>query len=709
MKKLFDRVFDGADEMFALAQKALDETIAELGENAPVSMPNTAYHLANHLTYFKRQIMSLKDLRAAFEEDKTWNIHEPDLGSVFKTGYATFAAAEVIEACKYAKSDDPYNGEYHGHLSDAEVRELGVPLVTNDIPGFVVIHGKAPTDEEALELIKGYQARGIFVFLLGEVIAQARRLNMNMGFPVRVVAVGPDVWQVAHIISFVNRAAMIFGAVQPGERWDFDDYTFWRIHAFVNAFDPVSDLVVSCGAGAIAMGFPVITDDPKDMWPVPKSIIIQPDTKDFIETSLEARDIKLKITKVDIPVSYSSAFEGEIVRRDATRIDFDGSRFDSLEWVRMREIHEIEDHAIEIIGPDVEDFEEGERVGLGIVAEVAGKNMLTDFEPVIERNFHNFINCAEGIMHTGQRDLIRIRISKDAFNAGFRLRHIGEIVYAKIKSEYEALIDKCQVKIYTKSEDLKELRTEINKVFDTRDARLASMTDETVDVFYNCILCQSFSPAHVCIVTPERLGLCGAVSWLDAKAMNQLDPNGACQVVTKERVVDEHVGIWEDVNENVAAQSHGNLQQVTLYSIMVDPMTSCGCFECICGIETYSNGVVIVNREHTGITPLGMSFSEMASMTGGGVQTPGFMGHGKHFIASKKFMRAEGGPARIVWMPKALKELVAPKLNATAKELYGIDNYVDMIGDETITDDPEVLMNHLSEKGHPVLSMEPLF
>jgi len=709
MKKLFDRVFDGADEMFALAQKALDETIAELGENAPVSMPNTAYHLANHLTYFKRQIMSLKDLRAAFEEDKTWNIHEPDLGSVFKTGYATFAAAEVIEACKYAKSDDPYNGEYHGHLSDAEVRELGVPLVTNDIPGFVVIHGKAPTDEEALELIKGYQARGIFVFLLGEVIAQARRLNMNMGFPVRVVAVGPDVWQVAHIISFVNRAAMIFGAVQPGERWDFDDYTFWRIHAFVNVFDPVSDLVVSCGAGAIAMGFPVITDDPKDMWPVPKSIIIQPDTKDFIETSLEARDIKLKITKVDIPVSYSSAFEGEIVRRDATRIDFDGSRFDSLEWVRMREIHEIEDHAIEIIGPDVEDFEEGERVGLGIVAEVAGKNMLTDFEPVIERNFHNFINCAEGIMHTGQRDLIRIRISKDAFNAGFRLKHIGEIIYAKIKSEYEALIDKCQVKIYTKSEDLKELRTEINKVFDTRDARLASMTDETVDVFYNCILCQSFSPAHVCIVTPERLGLCGAVSWLDAKAMNQLDPNGACQVVTKERVVDEHVGIWEDVNENVAAQSHGNLQQVTLYSIMVDPMTSCGCFECICGIETYSNGVVIVNREHTGITPLGMSFSEMASMTGGGVQTPGFMGHGKHFIASKKFMRAEGGPARIVWMPKALKELVAPKLNATAKELYGIENYVDMIGDETITDDPEVLMNHLSEKGHPVLSMEPLF
>jgi acetyl-CoA synthase len=229
-----------------------------------------------------------------------------------------------------------------------------------------------------------------------------------------------------------------------------------------------------------------------------------------------------------------------------------------------------------------------------------------------------------------------------------------------------------------------------------------------VPVFYNCILCQSFSPAHVCVVTPERLGLCGAVSWLDAKATNELDPSGPCQVVTKERVLDENVGIWEDVNESVQAASHGSLQQVTLYSIMQDPMTSCGCFECICGIEPMSNGVVIVNREHTGMTPLGMTFSEMASMTGGGVQTPGFMGHGKHFIASKKFLKADGGDRRIVWMPKALKDLVGPRLNKTAQELYGIENFTDMIADETVTEDVEGLATYLAEKSHPVMELEPL-
>ena len=103
-----------------------------------------------------------------------------------------------------------------------------------------------------------------------------------------------------------------------------------------------------------------------------------------------------------------------------------------------------------------------------------------------------------------------------------------------------------------------------------------------------------------------------------------------------------------------------------------------------------------------------MTFPELASMTGGGVQTPGFMGHGKHFSGSKKFMKAEGGIERIVWMPKELKEFVADRVNATAKELYGIDNFTDMIGDETIATDPETLVAFLTEKNHPALSMEPM-
>ena len=108
------------------------------------------------------------------------------------------------------------------------------------------------------------------------------------------------------------------------------------------------------------------------------------------------------------------------------------------------------------------------------------------------------------------------------------------------------------------------------------------------------------------------------------------------------------------------------------------------------------------------MTPSGMSFGELASCTGGGVQTSGYMGHGRHFIGSKKFISAEGGIRRIVWMPKELKDDVAGRLNQTARELYGIDDFSSMIADETICTDCDALLEFLQEKHHPVLELEPL-
>ena len=706
---LFDRVFRGSDEMYAKAEADVNAVVAELGADAPMKMPDTAYYLACLYSYLGIKVTTLGELQAALPAVRGMMTRNYKTKDIFTSGVGTAIAAEMIEACKYARSENPYEGTvYHGHFSDAEVRTLGVPLVTRDIPGFTVMIGPAPSVEEAVEIVKGYQTRGIFVFLIGGIIDQLVEAGFNMSFDVRVVPMGPDIWAVGHIISFVCRASRIFGNIEFGDYDGFNEYTFERIFAFVNAYAPVSDIVVACGAGAIQMGFPVITNDTDDMWRVPKSLIINENTKDWIETSLEARDIKIKITQMDQPLAYGNPFDGEIIRKNDMQVEADGSRVDCCEFCHTRDASEIEDHAIILDGYDFDQFPVGSKINLTMVAEVCGKNWHTDFEPVVERKFHHMINCLEGVMHTGQRDMIRIRVSKAAFEAGFRAKHLGEVLYCQIMDEYAAVVDKCQVRITTRPEGCKEVREMANKTFQARDARLKSMTDESVDQFYTCILCQAFSPSHVCIVTPERLGLCGAVSWFDAKATNELDPNGPCQIVTKHKCTDERLGAYDDVNEAVNKYSHGALERVTLYSIMEDPMTSCGCFECICGIEPMSNGVVITNREHAGMTPLGMTFSEMASMTGGGVQTPGFMGHGKQFIASKKFLHAEGGMGRIVWLPRALKDQLASRINETAKELYGIDNFASMIADETVTTDVEELYSFLTEVGHPVLNMEPL-
>ncbi|OUP19789.1 CO dehydrogenase/CO-methylating acetyl-CoA synthase complex subunit beta [Lachnoclostridium sp. An196] len=706
---LFDRVFSGNDAVYGLTETAIDNAIAQYGADQAVAFPHTAYSLPCYYAVTGTKVSNLGELKEALGVVKTLMTREKRLNDAFMSGVATALCAEFIEVLKYINNETPYEEPCSGHLMDATIRELGVPLVTGDIPGVAVILGAAPTKEEAVELVKSYQAQGILVTLVGGVIDQCLEAGLNMGAAVRIIPLGRDVTSVIHVVSVAIRAALIFGNVTPGDAGNLMKYTFERVPAFVNAFAPLDDVIVACGAGAIALGFPVITNETENIFRVPKSLIVQEDVSRFNATSLEARDIKIKITKIDIPVSFASAFEGEIIRRGDMQVEFDGSRKDCFELVCTKELTEVEDHKFTLIGPDFDQMEVGSKQQIAYIVDVAGKNMQTDFEPVFERKFHSYVNCIEGVMHTGQRDMIRIRVSKNTYEAGFRAKDLAEVLYANIKNEFDAVVDKCAVTIVTDAEECTKLRHELAvPAYDRRDERLTSLTDESVPVYYSCIMCQAFSPSHVCVVTPERLGLCGAVSWLDAKATNELDPEGPCQVITKERVIDENLGRYEDVDEAVAKFSRGALEHVTLYSIMEDPMTSCGCFECICGIEPFSNGVAITNREYTGMTPLGMTFGELASMTGGGVQTPGFMGHGKHFISSKKFMKAEGGVERIVWMPKDLKDQVAERLNKTAKELYDIDNFTDMIGDETIATDPETLLEFLTEKGHPALGLEPM-
>ena len=706
---LIDRIFNGNDAVYGLTVQAVDGAIAQHGADKAVGFPHTAYCLPCYYAVTGVKVKTLGEMKEALGVVKTLMTREQQLDDALMSGVATALCAEFIEALKYLDGAEPYSEPCYGHLADSIIREMGVPLVTGDIPGVAVILGSAPTAKEGVDLIKSYQAQGILVTLVGGIIDQAQELGLKMGYNVRIVPLGKEVTSVIHVVSVALRAALIFGNVTPGDAASLLTYTKDRVPAFVNAFKPVDDVILAAGAGAIKLGFPVITNEDENVEEVPGALIGCANVADFNKVSLEARNIKIKITKIDIPVAFASAFEGEIIRRKDMQVEFDGSRVDCAELVQTREMSEVEDHKITVVGPEVDEMEFGSKNSIAYVVEVAGKKMQPDFEPVIERKFHNYINCIEGVYHTGQRDMQRIRIGIEAFNAGFRIKHIGEVLYSQVKNEFDAVVDKCQVTIYTDPAECTRIRHEVAiPVFDKRDERLDSLTDESVDVYYSCILCQAFSPSHVCVVTPERLGLCGAVSWLDAKATNQLDPAGPCQVITKERPIDENLGSYEDVDEAVQKFSQGALEHVTLYSIMQDPMTSCGCFECICGIEPFSNGVVIANREYAGKTPLGMTFPEMASMTGGGVQTPGFMGHGKHFISSKKFMKAEGGIERIVWMPKELKETVAERLNKTAKELYGIDNFTDMVGDESIATDPEALVEFLTEKGHPALSMDPM-
>ena len=709
MSVLTDLIYGGSNAVAGLTEGAVNDAIAKYGADKEIAFPDTAYYFPTIYAATGVKVKTLGDLPACVGVLKSLITNQEDLGQALNAGLATAVGAEILEGLKFVEPKDAYEEATVpgiGFVPDPIIRSLGVPLVTGDIPGVAVVLGKAENPEDAVKVVKDYQSKGIMTFMVGDVIEQCAEGGVKMGLELRVIPLGHDVTSVIHVVTVAIRAALIFGNVQPGNLAGLLDYTKNRVPAFVNTFGAIDSVVVSAGAGAIALGFPVVVDIDLGENQVPGALESVCDHAETVKKSLELRNIKIKVKELPIPVAFAAAFEGEIIRKADMHNEIWSAKNPTAELVVMRELNEIEDHKITIVGPD---FDQAKDLALATYVEVAGKKMQVDFESVIERKFHAWFNYMEGVMHTGQRNQVRIRVSNAAYDAGLRLKDFAEVLYVMIMDEFDAVVDKCQITLITDAAEAEKFRDEVAMPrYNQRDDRLASMTDEAVDRYFTCIMCQSFAPAHCCVVTPERLGLCGAVSWLDAKATYELNPNGPCQPIFKEGCEDERTGRFQSVNKAISDATHGAVENVTLYSILEDPMTSCGCFECICGIEPMSNGFIVVNREYKGMTPAGMTFGELASCTGGGVQTPGYMGHGRHFISSKKFIAAEGGIERIVWMPKELKDDVAERLNKTAKELYGIDNFTDMVADETVTTDCEELLNWLTEKGHPVLGMEPL-
>jgi len=525
------------------------------------------------------------------------------------------------------------------------------------------------------------------------------------------VPFGPDISGAVFALGFANRAAMAFGGVKPGDYQKMLLYNKDRIFAFVNAFGEVNAEWAANAAGCVNWGFPTLADtDIPEILPTGvctyEHVVANVGYDEIVQRSVEVRGLKTTVATVDIPVAYGPAFEGERIRKGDYHVEIGGgSKTCSVEWVTSLPMDQVEDGKVEVIGPTLSDIKPGGSLPLAIRVEVAGRKFQEDFEPILERQIHHLLNYAQGLMHTGQRDISMIRISNDAVAKGFKLEHIGVILHAKLHQDFGAVFDKLQVKLFTEAKEAEKIRDKAREVYNHRDARVENMTDETTETYYSCTLCQIFAPNHVCVVSPERTGLCGAYNWMDCKASFEINPTGPNQPIEKGEVLDIKLGIYKGANDFIEKASRQAVNNVCFYSLINDPMTTCGCCECIAAILPSCNGVMTVHRDYTGETPSGMKFSTLAGTMGGGAQSPGFVGHSKYNIVQRKYILGDGGLKRLVWMPKSLKEELREKLLARGQEI-GLPDFIDRIADETVGLTEEEILPFLQEKKHPALEMD---
>ena len=687
------RAIRGAQGIVGEAEVAVNAALAELGPDTPVAFTNTAYYLPVIYAFTGQKVETLGDLATVIQRakgllhpipgDKMWL---PYLGETLDSGVATLFAEEAMEAVRFARGTEPqvikldharadgsrFTGgdlgvhgdkmKLNGPIDDIQLRAWGIQLVDGRMPGFCAIVGCAKSNEVAVKIVRELQSRGILIFLSGNVngrsiIHQLQEEGIQLGYDTFTVPFGIDTVSAVYALGFAARSALTFGGMEAGNARKIMLYNKYRVFAFVLALGEVDDLKYATAAGAISFGFPTIADTRipqilptgvttyEHVVSMPFDEIPGADdmerTEKLIQRCIEVRGVKVKIAKVPIPVTYGSAFEGERIRKDIMYAEFGGKRSNAFEFLRMKPADEVEDGKINVIGTDIDGMEEGGALPLGMVVDVAGRKMQTDFEPILERQFHYFINDVEGIQHIGQRDIAWMRISKSDLRQGLppgALRQGHPRAAPRGVRQHRR-----QGAGAPDDRPGRGRRAHRGRARGLRRARRAHRQADRRERRHVLHL-HALPVLRAQPRLRDQPGAPGSVRRLQLARLqgalrdqpDRAEP--ARRQGSRHRPGDGRVAAAS--TSSSTSNSNQSVERVTLYSLMDTPMTSCGCFESIMVLVPEANGFMIVNREDPSMTPCGMTFSTLAGTVGGGMQTPGLMGMGKCYLTSKKFISA---------------------------------------------------------------------
>ncbi|MCL0103015.1 hypothetical protein M1O51_00080 [Dehalococcoidia bacterium] len=434
MKSMPDSMLKIVEQLIERAEVELEQALGELDTEAPVGPRDregnpALYGLPISYGCLGHKVEKLPDLSLMLRqarrllEEPTGLIggSERSQDGMKRAGLASLLAQEAILAMGAARGQEPAVRDgfsYNGPVAGERVRSLGIRLLDGRLAGLALISGTPGSSEVAVRLVHQFHSKGLLLSNL----------------------------QVFHL-----------------------------------SLGPLDEHGLTALAGSIACGFPVVTDvdspwadfTPSGLFSFPFDRLSGEDDLQKAETladrCLDLGGIKGIVPPTPaIPVEYGTEFEGETISADDLQVEFKG-----FEWLNMRDMAEVKDGDIKVVGPEIE--ETGPEVPMGLLVEIAGRRMKKEFEAVLERRILHLISGAEGVQYEGQRDRMRIRFSKKAVQKGLRLEHLGHILYTGLHTQFDAIVDKIQVVVYTEEDRLSRLREQARAAYRERDSRVAGM------------------------------------------------------------------------------------------------------------------------------------------------------------------------------------------------------------------------------------------
>ncbi|HTP00094.1 MAG TPA: hypothetical protein VMJ64_01870 [Anaerolineales bacterium] len=674
------------------AEQLLQKAVSDHGARAPFSYPNTAYYLPIILGHSAKPVERVGDLQPVLQEARGLLG-----GPKAERGTAALLAAETIEALRSVERPLEAAGErppaslrFESPISDAQLRTWGVQLSDGRIPGIGVILASQGSSVPASEVLNELRRRNILCFLSGA----AESTHVEAG----VMDQGRDAVAAIHAFGMVARCAMKLGGQRPGTWQGIQQYAKRHAPGFVLLLGEPDNVELAMALAAKELGFAVVE--------AAEALSAKGDADPALqlaEACIAARKLKTKAYSVSAPVPYSPAFEDEVIGDADLYAELGGQGHAGFELLQVAPASEVTDGRVRVIGPELQAHSHSD---LGIVIKVAGRKLQTDFEPLLEKQIGPFLNYAGGVVHSGHEDSVSIRISEAAAAQGLTLEALGNLLLARYREDVAA-VEQIEITLFTEPQEVSNWIATARQVYAARRQHLTELDDSQADVFFVCTNCRAFAPNNVSIISPQRVSPCGQCTWLDAKAGYEMGFTRVRRPIKPGKLIDGKRGVWEGLNKYAQTASHGRVKEVALYSVTQSPMSACADFECIVMAIPEANGVMVLSHDDVSPTPAGVNVEIFASIAAG-EQIPGVVGIGVNYLLSPKFIAADGGFRRVVWMSSVLKERFGEELRAACAR-DGVPDLMEKIADERHVRSVPELVGWLKEHHHPALEMEPIF
>lgn len=654
----------------ALVRKAIDLALCVPG-NRVLECEGTAFGLPSVHAWKGALPTRASDVPSLFYEGGASGIDE-----ALSLGIDASMAFEVIASIKGDRI-----------VPDSWLDSFGSDLVDGTVPGIALFMGELR--ESSLSEIEECADKGLIVILSGGYSGTGLECEnvLRVG---RAEALG--------INGLISRTALKYGGADAGNRTSVAKCLKKKPKLTAIHTGNLTTCDITAIFSAAAAGAFIVSDSP-DLPNIPRVCEFASDG--MTAKALANRGITLRKKQ---SARSGSAFENQRIRKADSRLEFGGPDA-PLSCEIVTACADAEDGVTSIEGKDIRDLE-GAAHPLSIEVLVSGD---VDFymEQALERRIHFALSRTDGVWHSGQRDSSWIRISNAAWERGLTFADLGSNIISDIKENFPAVAESVEVLFTSEPSAVSSKIRSARERYEMRDGSMSELTDQNVDSFYTCTVCQTYAPGHICIISPERPSVCGSVTWTDARVGSELNPRGPQRPFPKGTLVDAEKGEWTGTNEIVSRTSMGSVQKVCMHSVADSPMTACSCMEVVAVVSADRRSVILLDRSDTGRNPSGHSFSEVSDIVGRGGQHPGFMGIGKRYILSPGFLKGDGGLARVSWMSSRLKSVLGESLRR-AFDAAGISEVYLKIADEKVAEDPPSLEVWLEDSGHPSILMEPL-